>query len=98
VPSPYDMSHPVTHGEQREALAEFRVSLLAEIGPMIAREVAHAFKSLDESIRSHMNALLDKASADDAAVDARYSDLPPRVARLEAAVFPPRRPRRRRSA
>ncbi len=95
---PDDMSRPVTHGELREVLAEFRVSLLAEIGPMIAREVAHAFKSLDESIRSHMNALLDKASADDDALDAKYNDLPPRVMRLEAAVFPTKRPRRRRSA
>ena len=106
-----DMSKPVTHAQLRDALAENNKLLLAEVRQIVAREVAqvvarevsqvvarevsHAAKSSDESTRSYMGALLDKASANDEALDAKYSDLPGRVTRLETAVFPPKRQRRR---
>lgn len=61
----------------------------------VAQEVAHTVKSSEESLRSYMGALLDKASANDEKLDAKYSDLPARVTRLEAAVFRPKRQRRR---
>ena len=110
MPNTDDMSKPVTHAELREGLAELRATLaegfaenrtliLAEVAQIVAREVAreaaHAVKSTEENLRSYMGAMLDKASADDARLDAKYSDLPPRVGRLEAAVFPPKRQRRR---
>lgn len=62
---------------------------------VVAREVAHSVKSSEESTRSYLGAMLDKASANDEKLDGRYSDLPARVTRLEAAVFPPKRQRRR---
>jgi hypothetical protein len=110
VPNPDDMN-PVTHKELREKLDEaithwakrltadltqrLTQSITQSITETLAREVAHAVRSSEESTRSYMGVMLDKASADDAALDRKYSDLPGRVTRLETAVFPPKRQRRR---
>ena len=102
MPSTDDM-HAVTRKELRENLDEaitewarrLTADLTQRLTETLAREIAHAVKSSEESTRSYMGAMLDKASADDARLDAKYSDLPGRVTRLETAVFPPKRQRRR---
>lgn len=102
MPNTDDM-HAVTRKELREKLDEaitewakrLTADLTQRLTQTITREVAHAIKSSEESTRSYMGAILDKASANDEALDAKYSDLPPRGTRLETAVFPPKRQRRR---
>jgi len=84
--------------EIARAFKSFEESLKTAIIGELSQEIARAVKSSEESQRAHFSVMLDKAFAGDSAVEAKYSDLPPHVARLEAAVFPPKRPRRRRSA
>jgi arsenate reductase-like glutaredoxin family protein len=72
-----------------DRLAERLEDRLAErlaqtLGQRLSDEFARWAKALDEMWRSQFRA-----------VDDKYADLPPRVTRLEAKVFPPRRTRRR---
>ncbi len=50
---------------------------------------------LSAELAQHTNRILDAVYAITGAVDEKYNDLPPRVLRLEAKVFPPKRQRRR---
>ena len=90
-----EMTTPVTKGELNAALEiwggallaridDVRREIIGEVGRMLRDELAQAVLSFGEWTASNIRALDDK-----------YRDLPARVTRLEAKVFPPRRARRR---
>ena len=49
-------------------------------------------------LRAQVRGALEDVRAQVSAIDDKYNDLPARVGRLEAKVFPPRKPRRRRAS
>ncbi|HET9987853.1 MAG TPA: hypothetical protein VFQ65_05020 [Kofleriaceae bacterium] len=75
-------NHP-THAQLAESLAQLRKELRAEIA---------------DDTRTTMTVLLEDAFKRFRVIDDQYKDLPGRVAKLEQAVFPPPRARRKRSA
>jgi hypothetical protein len=95
---PSDMSTPVTRGELREELQTFEQKwrdmmrdMMRAMEARLMAELGRLVTTIDESFRSQFGALDDK-----------YADLPARVGKLEAKVFPPtaappRRARRRRA-
>ena len=100
----FDMSKPVTRGELREELAKYPTREEVDrkfdlmLGAILARfdsfarelrelrtEMGQGFRAMEESLIARMTAMQEP-----------YLDLPRRVARLEAKVFPPRPARRKR--
>lgn len=95
----FDMSQPVTRGELREELAKVDRKLDLMLGALMARfderfdrfarelraEVGRDLRAMEESLIARMTAMQEP-----------YVDLPRRVARLEAKVFPPRPARGKR--
>lgn len=109
MPSDDEMDKPVTKREMHEALGIWGGALNARTDALEAKLDATAAR-LDSKIDSkidamgarlsaelaqHTNRILDAVYEITGAVDEKYSDLPPRVTRLEAKVFPPKRQRRR---
>ena len=95
----FDMSQPVTRGELREELAKVDRKLDLMLGALMARfderferfgrelraEVGRDLCAMEESLIARMTAMQEP-----------YLDLPRRVTRLEAKVFPPRPARGKR--
>lgn len=95
----FDMSQPVTRGELREELAKVDRKLDLMLGALMARfderfdrfsrelraEVGRDLRAMEESLIARMTAMQEP-----------YLDLPRRVGRLEAKVFPPRPARGKR--
>jgi hypothetical protein len=86
--------------------AKLEAKLDAKLGAFEARIDAKLDAKLDSKIEAmgarfsaelaqHTNRILDAVYEITGAVDEKYSDLPARVTRLEAKVFPPKRQRRR---
>ena len=93
----------------RAEIKELDQSLRAEIKEL-DQSLRAEMKVLDQSLRAEMKAMARALQAEMARLlrarieqfqtsigifDERYRDLPPRVARVEAKVFPPKRTRRR---
>ena len=83
-----DMTAPVTRGELRmeltelraeirEQFATFQENLRREFRALLREEVLPMLRSFEENMRREFRGLDDK-----------YIDLPPRVARIEAAELP----------
>jgi hypothetical protein len=74
-------NHP-SHAQLAESFAQFRKELRAEIA---------------DDTRTTMTVLLEDAFKRFRVIDDQYNDLPGRVTKLERAVFPPPRGRRKRA-
>ena len=94
-----DMSTPVTRGELRAEIEriEIRLDQMAtktdlEIwgGALLARIESGQQRMLAELAR-HAKAIQEAMSTQVSAIEEKYADLPPRVSRLETAVFVPER-------
>lgn len=101
-----DMDKPVTKRELHEALeiwggaldARLEAKLDARLGAFEARvdaKIDAVGARLSSELAQHTNRILEEVHQIIGAVDEKYRDLPPRVTRLEAKVFPPKRQRRR---
>jgi hypothetical protein len=62
---------------------------------LVIRTFNAKFDEVFVELARHANRILDSVRDIAGAVDEKYNDLPARVARLETAVFPPKRQRRR---
>ena len=103
---PTDMDRPITRRELEETLATRLGKLKAEIDHSLSkyptkddlRKSLEAWghevsKRLSGELAQHTKAILEAMRRDVAAVDDKYRDLPPRVKKLEAKVFAPKRRR-----
>jgi hypothetical protein len=100
-----DMSTPVTRGELRAELAPLATK--AELAPLATKaelelwggallaRIEQRINSLEQRLLTelarHTRAISESMSMQISAIDDRYTDLPRRVRRLEAKVFPPKR-------
>src|SRR5262249_33262171 len=107
VPDSPDMSHPVTRAELREELSKYATKLdldawgnrllemmRTEIRSEIRSEMRVARQELGEELARHVRAANEEMRDWMRAFHDPYKDLPPRVDRLEAKVFAPKRRRR----
>jgi hypothetical protein len=99
------MSQPVTRGELREELAKLEESLEQKLdqklelwtGALLARmdsKYESRRAELSAELASHVRAANEEMRDWVRAFHDGYKDLPPRVAKLEATVFAPKRRRR----
>jgi hypothetical protein len=106
-----DMDAPVTRRELHETLELWGGALEARLeGRIVALEerffglegrVVALFESFEArfmtQLRAQVQGALEDVRGQISAIDDKYKDLPARVGRLEAKVFPPRKSRRRRA-
>jgi hypothetical protein len=90
-----DMDKPVTKRELHEALEIWGGALEARLDAKIDSKLDAMGARLSAELAQHTNRILDTMYEVTGAIDETYSDLPARVTRLEAKVFPPKRQRRR---
>lgn len=90
-----DMDKPVTKRELHEALEIWGGALEARLDAKIDSKLDAMGARLSAELAQHTNRILDTMYEVTGAIDEKYSDLPARVTRLEAKVFPPKRQRRR---
>lgn len=101
-----DMDAPVTRRELHETLELWGGALEARLESRIVvsleRRIVALFEMFEarfmSELRSHVQGALEDVRGRVSAIDDKYKDLPARVGRLEAKVFPPRKPRRRRAS
>ena len=85
-----ELKRLVTREELHEELKRFPTR------EELYEELKRHFGAMKEHFDASLKAAMEAAATNSALlfVDNKYSDLPPRVARLEAAVFPPKRKRK----
>jgi hypothetical protein len=101
-----DMDAPVTRRELHEALEIWGGALEQRLEQRIEQRIIIAVKALLEAqearlveeLRAQARGSVDRLSDRIGAIDDKYQDLPPRVARLEAKVFAPTRRKLRPAA
>ena len=100
-----DMDAPVTRRELHETLELWGGALEARLeGRIVSLEgrVVALFEFFEArfmtQLRAQVQGALEHVREQVSAIDDKYTDLPARVGRLEAKVFPPRKPRRRRAS
>jgi hypothetical protein len=97
-----DMDAPVTRRELHEALEIWGGALEQRIEQRIVIAVKALLETQEarllEELRAQARGSVDRLSDRIGAIDDKYQDLPPRVARLEAKVFAPTRRKLRPAA
>ncbi len=86
-----DMDAPVTRRELHEALEIWGGALEQRIIIAVKALLETQEARLLEELRAQARGSVDRLSDRIGAIDDKYQDLPPRVARLEAKVFAPTR-------
>ena len=89
---------PATRGVLREQLAlvvDLLVDRMDRLRVELRTELTASEQRLAAQLKSWFLAAEERSAANMAVIDEKYKDLPPRVTRLEAKVFAPRRGRGR---
>ena len=94
MPNRSDMAEMITRGELHEALEIWAGNLIATLTAQISLLIQASERRLTDELRRHSNANKEDLEVRISAIDDQYADLPPRVAKLEAKVFAPKRKRR----
>ena len=99
--SAMDVSAPVTRGELRAEIEQLEIRLEQRLALMATKAdleiwAGALMERMSAEIARHTRAVQEEMRSQVAVIDDKYKDLPGRVSRLEAAVFPSSTTRKRR--